>query len=49
MKMVFIHNLADVFGSIGVIVSGLCIVWFDIYSIDGIVAMLIAFYMIFSF
>jgi len=48
MKMVFIHNLADVFGSIGVIVSGLCIVWFDIYSIDGIVAMLIAFYMIFQ-
>ena len=37
MKMVFIHNLADVFGSIGVIVSGLCIVWFEIYTIDGII------------
>jgi len=48
MKMVFIHNLADVFGSIGVIISGLCIVWFKIYSIDGIVALLIAFYMIFQ-
>lgn len=48
MKMVFIHNLADVFGSIGVIISGLCIVWFGIYSIDGIVAILIAFYMIFQ-
>jgi len=48
MKMVFIHNLADVFGSIGVIVSGLCIIWFGIYSIDGIVALLIAFYMIFQ-
>lgn len=48
MKMVFIHNLADVFGSIGVIISGLCIVWFGIYSIDGIVALLIAFYMIFQ-
>lgn len=48
MKMVFIHNLADVFGSIGVIISGLCIVWFNIYSIDGIVALLIAFYMIFQ-
>lgn len=48
MKMVFIHNLADVFGSVGVIISGLCIVWFGIYSIDGIVALLIAFYMIFQ-
>ena len=48
MKMVFIHNLADVFGSIGVIVSGLCIIWFGIYRIDGIVALLIAFYMIFQ-
>lgn len=48
MKMVFIHNLADVFGSIGVIISGICIVWFGIYSIDGIVAILIAFYMIFQ-
>lgn len=48
MKMVFIHNLADVFGSIGVIISGLCIVWFNIYSIDGIIALLIAFYMIFQ-
>ncbi len=48
MKMVFIHNLADVFGSIGVIISGLCILWFEIYRIDGIVALLIAFYMIFQ-
>ncbi len=48
MKMVFVHNLADAFGSIGVIVSGLCIMWFGIYCIDGIVALLIAFYMIFQ-
>ncbi len=48
MKMVFIHNLADAFGSIGVIISGLCIVWFGVYSVDGIVALLIAFYMIFQ-
>ena len=48
MKMVFIHNLADAFGSIGVIISGLCVVWFNIYYIDGIVALLIAFYMIFQ-
>lgn len=48
MKMVFIHNLADAFGSIGVIISGLCIMWFDLYWVDGIVALLIAFYMIFQ-
>lgn len=48
MKMVFIHNLADAFGSIGVIISGLCIMWFDLYQVDGIVALLIAFYMIFQ-
>ena len=48
MKMVFIHNLADAFGSIGVIISSLCIMWFDLYRVDGIVALLIAFYMIFQ-
>ena len=48
MKMVFIHNLADALGSIGVIVSGLCIMWFDLYRVDGIVALFIAFYMIFQ-
>lgn len=48
MKMVFIHNLADAFGSIGVIISGLCIMWFDLYRVDGIVALFIAFYMIFQ-
>lgn len=48
MKMVFIHNLADALGSIGVIISGLCIMWFDLYRVDGIVALFIAFYMIFQ-
>ena len=46
MKMVFIHNLADAFGSLGVIVSGLCVVWFGIYRVDGIIALMIAAYMI---
>lgn len=48
MKMVFIHNLADAFGSVGVIISGFCVMWFGIYYIDGVVALLIAFYMIFQ-
>lgn len=46
MRMVFIHNLADAFGSIGVIISGLCVIWLGIYRIDGIIALLIAAYMI---
>lgn len=46
MKMVFVHNLADAFGSIGVVVSGACVVWFGIYRADGIIAVLIAAYMI---
>lgn len=46
MKMVFVHNLADAFGSVGVIVSGLCVLWFGVYRVDGIVALMIAFYMI---
>ena len=48
MKMVFVHNLADAFGSIGVIVSGLCVVGFGVYRVDGIVALIIAAYMIFQ-
>lgn len=45
MKMVFIHNLADAFGSVGVIISGICVIWLGIYRIDGIIALLIAAYM----
>ena len=48
MRMVFLHNLADALGSVGVIVSGLCVIWFDVYAVDGIVALLIAFYMIYQ-
>jgi len=48
MKMVFVHNLADAFGSIGVIISGLCVIFFDVYFVDGLIALLIAAYMIFQ-
>lgn len=47
MKMLFLHNLADALGSVGVIISGLCVVYFDWYFIDGMVALMIAGYMIF--
>ncbi|MBR2299301.1 MAG: cation transporter [Alphaproteobacteria bacterium] len=48
MKMVFLHNLADAFGSLGVILSGVSIVLFDVYFVDGVVALIIAIYMIFQ-
>lgn len=48
MKMLFIHNLADAFGSLGVIVSGIFITLFDIYFVDGIIALIIAIYMVFQ-
>ncbi len=46
IKMLFIHNLADAFGSVGVIISGLCVVFFGWNFVDGIIALLIAVYMI---
>lgn len=46
MKMVFVHNLADAFGSLGVIVSGICVLLWGVYRIDGIIALVIAAYMI---
>lgn len=46
MKMLFLHNLADAMGSIGVIISGLFVVFLGWSFIDGIIAILIASYMI---
>ncbi len=46
MKMLFIHNLADVFGSVGVIISGLFAVFLGWNFVDGIIAVLIAVYML---
>lgn len=48
MKMVFVHNLADAFGSVGVIISGIFVLLFDIFYVDGIIALVIAAYMIFQ-
>lgn len=46
MKMLFLHNLADALGSLGVIISGLCVLYFGWVFVDGIVALLIAAYML---
>ena len=48
MRMVFLHNLADALGSVGVIISGLFVVWLNIYWIDGLVALMNAAYMIYQ-
>lgn len=48
MRFVFLHNLADTFGSLGVIISGLCVLWLNILWIDGLIALLIAIYMIYQ-
>lgn len=46
MKMLFVHNLADAFGSLGVIVSGLCVMYLGWTFVDGFVAVLIGIYMV---
>ncbi|GMO60259.1 MAG: cation diffusion facilitator family transporter [Rickettsiales bacterium] len=46
MKMLFIHNLADALGSIGVIVSGIAVVYWGWNFVDGAIALCIALYMI---
>ncbi|MBR4931970.1 MAG: cation transporter [Alphaproteobacteria bacterium] len=47
MRMVFVHNLADALGSVGVIISGICMLIWDVVWIDGFVALCIAGYMIY--
>jgi len=48
MRMVFLHNLADAFGSVGVIISGLCVLAFNWIFVDGLMALVIAAYMIYQ-
>ena len=46
MKMLFVHNLADALGSVGVIVSGVFVVFLGWTFVDGLIALAIAVYMI---
>lgn len=48
MRMVFLHNLADAFGSVGVIISGLCVLALNWTFVDGVMALIIAAYMIYQ-
>ena len=48
MRMVFLHNLSDALGSVGVIISGLLAVNLHIYRADALIAIGIATYMIYQ-
>lgn len=48
IRMVFLHNVADALGSVGVIISGFCALYFHLYWVDGLIALSIAAYMIFQ-
>lgn len=48
IRMVFLHNLADALGSVGVIISGLFVVFLGWNFVDGIVAIMIAIYMLYQ-
>ena len=48
LRMVFLHNLADALGSLGVIISGICAVYFGLNRVDGVIALLISAYMIYQ-
>lgn len=48
IRMVFLHNMADALGSVGVIISGFCALYFNLYWVDGLIALSIAAYMIFQ-
>ena len=48
MKSAYLHLLTDVMTSIAVMIGGILMKYFDIYRIDSILSILIAFYLIFS-
>ncbi len=48
MKMLFVHNLADALGSIGVIISGVFVLFLNWTFVDGLIALAIAVYMLFQ-
>lgn len=46
VKAAFVHNLSDALASVGVIVSGTLILWFEWYWIDPVVTVLISAYIL---
>lgn len=46
IKAAFIHNLTDAFASVGVIISGLCIIYFNWLWVDAAITLIIAGYIL---
>lgn len=45
-RAVFIHNLADALGSVGVLISGLAVLYYDLFIVDSLIGMVIAAYVL---
>jgi cobalt-zinc-cadmium efflux system protein len=48
MKSAYLHLLTDVMTSVAVLIGGILMKYYEIYSIDSLLSILIAFYLIFS-
>ena len=46
MKAAFLHNVSDALASVGVIIAGTLILWYDFYAADLIITLIIAGYVI---
>jgi cobalt-zinc-cadmium efflux system protein len=46
VRAAYLHNLADSFSSLGVIVAGLAILWFDIVWIDSVITLVVSAYIL---
>jgi cobalt-zinc-cadmium efflux system protein len=46
LRAAYVHNLADAFSSIGVIVAGGLVLWYDAYWIDAVITLAIAAYIL---
>lgn len=46
VRAAYLHNMADAFASLGVILAGTLILWFGIYWIDAVITLIIAGYIL---
>jgi len=46
VRAAYLHNVADAFSSVGVIIAGAMILWFGIYWIDAVITLVIAGYIL---
>lgn len=46
LRAAYLHNLGDAFSSVGVIIAGAAVLWFDVYWVDPAVTLIIAGYIL---